>query len=224
MTEASKMNVLFVDDSPMDADLYTDYFDQDSIIQPTTALSAGDGFSILSQSDIDCVVSDGVRTNDGELLVTVVKETHPDVPVLLYSGQSPDQLPTEVVDGFVQKGARTESPPALEALGERIRTLARRKDQSTASTRTGSGQRWRSLGTFDWTTTDSAATVIEGLAEQTGSADLGPLYDHVDPGAVMRLMTHSVRKESTVDVQFDISGYTVRMSSNGVVKYREDTS
>jgi CheY-like chemotaxis protein len=222
MSDISGLDVLFVDDSAEDIELYADYFDSDPVIQPVTAMSAEEGLDILSRSDIDCVVSDGVHTDDGEPLVAVAKETYTDIPILLHSGRSADRLPTDVVDEFLRKVPRRGSSTALETLGDRIKSLAR-PNQSTGQTGTGSEQEWRLLGTFNWTTQDSAVTVIQALAEQTGSTDLGPLYDHVDPGALNRLMSHSATGETDVHVRFDISGYTVWMSSDGTARYTERT-
>lgn len=228
MTDKSKQNVLFVDDVPEDASLYADYFDQDSTIQPITALSADEGLTRLAQSEIDCVVSDSVHTEEGDPLVAVAKQRYPDIPVLLHSGRSADMLPTEIVDKFLQKGTRTDDSTALEILSDSIRELVAEEHQPTAPRQNDSDQRWHSLGTFDWSRQDSlVVTVLEALAAETGSdiEDLGPLYDSIDPDALTVLMTHAATKgtNSTAEVQFEMSGYTVRVRSDGTVEYSEDT-
>jgi len=225
MSENTEQKVLLVDDNQVDADLYADYFEHGPIIKPVTALSAEEGLSKLEQTDIDCVVSDSVQTNDGVPLVTVAKQNYPDLPVLLHSGRSADELPTEIVDDFLRKGTKTDSSTALETLRERVRELTTRPP--AAPGQNDSGKQWQSLGTFDWTDRDqSAVAIIEALAERSESdpLEIGPLYESIDPDALKVLMTHAATKETsnTIQVQFDLSGYTVRTRSDGTVQYRED--
>lgn len=243
--------MLFVDDAPDEADLYAEYFDRESDIVPVTALSADEALSRLGGSDVDCLVSDSVHTTDGEPLVAAAKRTHPDLPVLLYSGGSPEELPTDVVDGHLTKGVGSDTGTTLETLHERIRDLtpvpdreqhaeaARSADPAEGATadsatatrpvgreRPGPDADWRRLGRFDWTERASpAAAVVDALAERTAfdPRESPPLFATVDPDGIDGLMTHSTTAEPTPDVtvRFAVGEYAVRMSSDGAVDYRE---
>lgn len=251
MSVGQRRKVLFVDDAPDEADLYAEYFDRESDIVPVTALSADEALSRLDGSDVDCLVSDSVHTTDGEPLVAAAKRAHPDLPVLLYSGGSPAELPTDVVDGHLTKGERSDTSTALETLHERIRDLtpvpdreqhaaAARNAAPAAGTGSGPGSEWRPagradpdrdgawrpLGTFDWNERESpAATVVDALAERTAfdPVEWPPLFDTVDPDGVDSLMTHSTATGPTPEVRvtFVVGGHAVRMSSDGAVDYRE---
>lgn len=224
MPENPDRKVLFVDDTLTDAELYADCFEQDPTIEPVTALSAEEGMAKLEQAEIDCVVSDSVKMNDGEPLVTVVKQNYPDLPVLLHSGRSTDELPTEIVDDYLQKGTKTDSSTALEILRKRVRELTIRPP--TASDQNDSGRQWQSLGTFEWSDREQPAmAIIEALADRTDTdlLEIGPLYESIDPDALEILMTHVATKgtSNTIQVQFDLPKYTVRTRSDGTVQYKE---
>jgi len=231
MSAGPKRKVLFVDDAPDEAELYAEYFDRKSDVVPMTALSADEALARLGsesesesdydfasgpESDIDCLVSDSVHTADGEPLVAAAKRADPDLPVLLYSGGSPADLPTDVADGYLPKGARSGAGTTLEALHERIRDL------TPAPGRDGD---WQRLGTFDWTEWESpSVAAVNALADRTAFDPTGspPLFDTVDPDGVDSLVTHATAagRPDDVTVTFAVGDYAVRMSSGGAVDYR----
>lgn len=225
MAEPGTPKVLFVDDTPMEADLYEEYFIRDPTIVPITALSADEALSRLGNTDIDCLVSDSVHTSDGEPLVTVAKQAYPELPVVLYSSRSPEELPTETVDAALRKGSNSDSLTPLETLGETIRELTDHESRSTASVRTAPTRKWNVIDTFDWDEQSYLPmTIIEALADHTGQelTEMEPLFATIDPDALDSLLTHAATRgaDTSVVVEFQTSGYIFRIDSDGTVAYK----
>lgn len=218
MTVDAPRRVLFVDDEPEQVSLHTAYFDRVPDVDLVTAGSADGALSTLRASEVDCLVSDGVRTDDGEPLVEVVKRTRPDLPVLLYSGRPPSDLPTDVVDRYVPKASSSRSGTVTETLRDEIRDL-------TADARDAAPGEWSSLGAFDWAETGSVPiAILETLADRTDVDLLGgtPLGEQVDMDALDTLVRDAATTDgSTVTVRFRFRGYLVEAADDGTVAYRE---
>jgi CheY-like chemotaxis protein len=230
MTTGAKQKVLFVDDTREEARFYSEYFGRDSDITPMTALSGDEAMSVLERSEVDCVVSDSVRTSDGEPLVEAAKRTNPELPVLLYSGSEPAELPTEVVDGYLRKGAASDTATTLGALGEKIHELtAPEGSSSDPEDPEDAAREWTEVGTFDWAETPCVSiTVIEALADRTDLDPItcAPLNDTVDPDALDALVTSAAGDEDGTEmvVRFRFDEYVVRVSSDGTVEYESPTA
>lgn len=223
MPTGPKQRVLFVDDAPEEARFYSEYFGRDPDIVPMTALSGDEALSKLERSEVDCVVSDSVRTSDGEPLVEAAKQADPELPVLLYSGGEPTELPTEIVDGYLRKGAASDTATTLGALGEKIHELTSSEGEPSGL---DDDREWTEIGTFEWTESTSVSiTVIEALADRTDldPVTCAPLNDTIDPDALDSLVTSAAGGESGTElvVRFRFDDYVVRVSSDGVVEYSE---
>lgn len=96
--------VLFVDDDEDVRSTYRAYFEGEPAVSATTAASIEQARSTLGGADVDCLVSDGLRTDDGELFVEVVSRTHPDLPVILASASSRATWNDPDVDAVIRKG------------------------------------------------------------------------------------------------------------------------
>lgn len=224
MSAASSRRVLFVDDVPEEADFYAEYLNRRPEFDLTTALSAEEALETLRGSAVDCLVSDSVHTTDGEPLVAVAKRTYPDLPVVLYSGGAPAELPTEVVDEYLQKGRPSDTATSLGALGDAVRELTDRADRQRSPVEDSTATDWRHLGTFDWADADSPSLrVIEALAERTGFDPVAndPLYDTVDPDALDVLVAHSATRSGELVVHLEIAETLLRVSSSGSVEYAD---
>lgn len=221
MSAQSKTRVLFADDEPAETALYAKYFGSKSDIVPVTAVSAGEALTRLERSDIDCLVSDSVHTDDGESLVEAAKRKHPDLPVLLYSGGEPERLPTETADGYLRKGTKPETGSLLDTLRESVHRLV--TEASTPGEELSTD--WQHLGVFDWAHADCVSTtILAAFAERTGvdMTRATPLFETLDPDALDTLMKHSTADATSaeVSVQFPFEGYVVQLSSDGTVQYR----
>ncbi len=108
-----RIRVLHVDDDPAFADLAATYLErEDDRIRVETATDADDGLDRLAD-EFDCVVSDYDMpgTNGIEFLETV-RETHPDLPFILYTGKGSEEVASEAISAgvtdYLQKRSGTE--------------------------------------------------------------------------------------------------------------------
>ena len=213
--------MLFVDDEPLELELYTDFFEAEADITPVAAGSVAEGLEALASTSVDCLVSDGLLTEDGSSFVTVAKEAYPDLRTILYSGSEREALPVERVARYLRKGTR-EAGPALETLAAAIREVTTTSDNLATD---GAGEEWSVLGTYSWTPEmDVGSVVVQALAEQAGREvlEFPPLYDVVDSDALSRLVTGTVDQDAdeAVRVQFSYDDYHLRITSDDVVAYR----
>ncbi|MFB6301456.1 MAG: HalOD1 output domain-containing protein [Haloferacaceae archaeon] len=220
MDADSQRRVLFVDDTSEQIRTQSKHFEQEPDLSPVTTESAAEALSMLQASDIDCLVSDSITTSDGESLAAVVKRSYPDLPVLLYSGHPPADLPTDVVDAYVPKGDAMAGPTSFETLVNEIRELTDDEDRSP-------GPSWQRLGTFDWNETHRVSlTILEALADQTEFDPLvsPPLNEVVNPDALDRVMRHAAGKDgAAVQVDFRYNEYRIQVAADGTVRYRPET-
>ncbi|MFC6863162.1 HalOD1 output domain-containing protein [Halomicroarcula sp. GCM10025817] len=218
MQQGGPTTVLFVDDEPLELELYTDFFEAEADITPVAAGSAAAGLEALASTPVDCLVSDGILTEDGRSFVTVAAETYPDLRTILYSGSERAALPVERVARYLRKGADV----SLETLAATIREVTTTSDTLATD---GAGEEWRVLGTYSWTPeTDVGSVVVQALAEQAGREvlEFPPLYDVVDSDALSRLVTGTFDRDAdeAVQVQFSYDDYHLRITSDGVVACR----
>jgi CheY-like chemotaxis protein len=91
--------------------------------QVLSANEAREGIAVANQEEIDVVVLDySMPGMNGEEVARILKQGHPNVPIILCSGE--DEIPEavfEVVDAFVTKG------DAPEFLVQTIKSLKARK-------------------------------------------------------------------------------------------------
>ncbi|NHN46620.1 hypothetical protein G9464_03290 [Halostella sp. JP-L12] len=129
-TAGESGTVLFVDDDHATLSLYEDYFERVPSVSPMTAPSVESAQAALRSERVDCLVSDGLRTDDGELFVESASRRHADLPVILRSGDPPTDrdLP---VDAALRKGSSGDS---LATLAE---TISESVDADRASTEPG---------------------------------------------------------------------------------------
>lgn len=212
--------MLFVDDEPLELELYADFFDKERTVVPVLAASAEAALETLRSEPVDCLVSDGIRTGDGESLVTVVKERYPALDTILYSGTDRAALPVDTVERYLQKGDGSATLATLAATIREVTEAAERPLEAD-----GEGGEWQVLGNFSWTAdSDVGSTIVQALADQTDRdiLDLPPLYDVIDSDALTRLVhtaTHSAREPSVL-IQFTYADTRLRISTDGVVTYQ----
>ncbi len=114
--EASQtdINVLHVDDEPQLADLVATFLErEDDRIAVHTALTPKAGLEILNATDIDCIVSDYVMPErNGIDFLQAVREDHPDLPFILYTGKGSEDIASEAISngvtGYLQKERGSE--------------------------------------------------------------------------------------------------------------------
>jgi PAS domain S-box-containing protein len=101
--ERSDIRVLHVDDDAEFADLAKTFLQRESDrLQVTTVPDATAGLAALADGDVDCVVSDyDMPDQDGIEFLESVRETHPDVPFILYTGKGSEEIASEAISAGV---------------------------------------------------------------------------------------------------------------------------
>jgi len=108
------IGVLHVDDDDRYAELVSTFLERaDDRIDVVTATSATAGLEVLDEGGIDCVVSDHDMTGrDGIEFLEAVREDHPDLPFILFTGKGSEEIASLAisagVDDYLQKGRGTE--------------------------------------------------------------------------------------------------------------------
>ena len=98
------LTILSIDDDPQSLSLREDVLRAEGF-QVLNASSGPEGIALANEHTIDLVVLDySMPEMDGEQVAKILRQTHPDVPIVLYSGMT--EIPERVfalVNGFVMK-------------------------------------------------------------------------------------------------------------------------
>jgi CheY-like chemotaxis protein len=124
----SSINLLLVDDDPADLEMAELMLRQQvDRLQCTTATSAPGGVEELQRGSFDCVVSDyDMPGTDGIEFLQQVRDEHPDLPFILFTGQGSEAVAKQAllsdVTDYVEKGIGTQQ---YEVLLSRLRKAMR---------------------------------------------------------------------------------------------------
>jgi len=114
------IRVLHVDDAPEFVELTRHYLErEDERITVTTATSAAAALDLLS-GDIDCIVSDyEMPDTNGIELLEAVREEHPDLPFILFTGKGSEEVASDAISAgvtdYLRKRIGTEQYELLTA-------------------------------------------------------------------------------------------------------------
>jgi len=117
------VTVLHVDDDPDFGELtamFLERIDEDfEVLTEDTVVAA---LETLKEGDVDCVVSDYQMPNtDGLEFLEIVREQHPDLPFILFTGQGSEEIAGEAiaagVTDYMQKGSGSDT---YEVLSNRV--------------------------------------------------------------------------------------------------------
>jgi PAS domain S-box-containing protein len=109
-----KIHILHVDDDPSVADLTKTYLEREEdrfSVEITT--SATDGLEMLRDNPPDCIISDYEMPGmDGIDFLGRVRENHPNLPFILYTGKGSEEVASEAISAgvtdYLQKEGGTE--------------------------------------------------------------------------------------------------------------------
>ena len=120
---SDRIPVLLVDDDPDLRAVTASYLEReaDRIAVETAAEPAG-GLDVLAERDVECVVSDyEMPERDGLEFLDEVRERHPDLPFILFTGRGSEEVASEAISAgvtdYLQKRGGTER---YERLANRI--------------------------------------------------------------------------------------------------------
>ncbi|MFC6862398.1 response regulator [Halomicroarcula sp. GCM10025817] len=124
LREERTIRVLHVDDDPDLGEMvgmFLERIDEDlTVVTETSAVAA---LEHVREGDVDCVVSDYQMPNtDGLELLELVRDQHPDLPFILFTGKGSEEIASEAiaagVTDYMQKGTGTDT---YEVLANRVR-------------------------------------------------------------------------------------------------------
>lgn len=126
MCMATSIRVLCVDDEPDLADLVATYLmDHAEDIDALVATSGEEALAVLGEDSVDCIVCDYMMPDmDGLELLDRVREDHPDLPFILFTGRGSEDVASQAVragvSDYIPKSTGTEQ---YELLTNRVRNL-----------------------------------------------------------------------------------------------------
>lgn len=105
------IRVLHVDDEPDLAELAATYLErEDDRFDVETATNADDGLDRIADEEFDCVVSDyDMPGRTGIEFLEAVRETHPDLPFILYTGKGSEAVAGDAIAAGVTDYLQKES-------------------------------------------------------------------------------------------------------------------
>ena len=119
VAESREVSVLHVDDEAAFTDLVATFLErEDERLAVVTEQSAADGLAALDGGDIDCIVSDyQMPGTDGIEFLEAVREEHPDLPFILFTGKGSEEVASEAISAgvtdYLQKGGGTDQYTVL---------------------------------------------------------------------------------------------------------------
>jgi DNA-binding response OmpR family regulator len=238
-----RYRVLHVDDDPEFLQLTRSEFADDETFEFVTATGVDEGFETLRRDAVDCLVSDSIRTAEGEPFVAAARRRADEVPIVLFTGHELTTLADETLEadpsGYVRKG----TAGAFDELRDRLTELAvEHPIESRAFTRGGSRAHagagadaegetvssdgddadddgeWRVVAHHDWRTDDEfAVTVVRAARHLLDTTPDERLYDVIDPESLERLLA---RSGSGTRVRFEYGGHEFKATADGTIAVR----
>ncbi|QLG29957.1 PAS domain S-box protein (plasmid) [Halorarum halophilum] len=117
------IKVLHVDDDPDVTELAAEFLERgNDRFDMVTETNAGDGLDRLTEDEIDCIVSDYQMPGmDGREFLAAVREAHPDLPFILFTGQGSEEIASDALSlGATDYLQKALGPEQYELLANRI--------------------------------------------------------------------------------------------------------
>ncbi|MDZ7701228.1 MAG: PAS domain S-box protein [Halobacteriales archaeon] len=114
MVPPNRIEILHVDDDPDVVSMTAEYIERESDrIRVETATDVEEGLAHLETERVDCVVSDHDMSGmDGIEFLRRVREEHPELPFILYTGKGSEEVASDAISAgvsdYLQKGGGTD--------------------------------------------------------------------------------------------------------------------
>ncbi|WP_251342568.1 HalOD1 output domain-containing protein [Haloplanus halophilus] len=222
---SARPTVLHVDDDRTMLDLSSDWASDEGLTWLTASDPAA-ALTLLSDNDVDCLVSDSLRTPDGDSFVDRATDADPDLPVVLFTATDRDAVAPDtrrVASGYVRKGTTDQ----FSALLERVSALV--ADQPSGHSAADGGDDWELVGHHDWdgAGTDLATTIVTAVEEHTERdvSTAAPLYESIDAEILESLLRRPEGEPRTgIRVRFPFAGHELAVASDGRILLRSATA
>ncbi|MXR40180.1 PAS domain S-box protein [Halobaculum sp. WSA2] len=218
------IRVLHVDDEPEFTELVSTFLEREhDRIEVRGATDAEAGLDVLADDDIDCVVSDhDMPGRDGIEFLRAVREDHPDLPFLLFTGKGSEEIASEAISAgvtdYLQKGAGSDQYAllanrivnAVEATqSRRMLTERTRRLETLIGNLPGLVYRCRNEPTWPMETVDGEAEALTGYTAaelESDDVEWGTEIIHPDD---REAMWDAVQEELAADGAFEVT-YRIR--------------
>ncbi|WP_254840997.1 PAS domain-containing protein [Natronomonas marina] len=201
--------MLHVDDEPNFAEMAARFITgEDHRFSIDTATSPSEGLDRLDDGRFDCVVSDyDMPEQNGIDFLKTVRETHPDLPFILFTGKGSEEIASEAISAgvtdYLQKGTGTSQ---YTVLANRVTNVVEQFRSRRAITETQ--QKLTQLAehtddilfmfTGDW----SELLFINSAYEEIWGGSIDELYD--DPASFLEYI-HPADRDKAIEMMDRIS-------------------
>ncbi|WP_114576361.1 response regulator [Saliphagus sp. LR7] len=127
-TDPDSLRVLHVDDDASHRKLTRSFLEREGEgIVVETAPDAGAGSERLEEGGIDCIVSDyEMPGTDGLKFLECVREDHPEIPFVLFTGRGSEEIASEAISAGVTDYLQKGGPEQYRVLANRVTNAVER--------------------------------------------------------------------------------------------------
>jgi len=129
-----RIRVLHVDDEPDFLETTADFLEgDDDRFSVDRVTSADEGLNHLSEKEYDCVVSDyNMPGKDGIEFFEAVREEHPDIPFVLFTGKGSEKVASDAISaGVTEYLKKRPGTGQYELLANRVETAVEKRRAET---------------------------------------------------------------------------------------------
>ncbi|WP_240148931.1 response regulator [Halorubellus sp. JP-L1] len=131
----TKPRVVCVDDEPSFADLTATHLERTAAVSAEGYTDPRDALSAIEDADdVRCVVSDyDMPAMNGLAFLDAVRERHPDLPFVLFTGKGSEQVASEAISmGVTEYLQKSTAASQYEVLGNRVENAIERYEAECA--------------------------------------------------------------------------------------------
>jgi len=169
------IRVLHVDDDSAFAEMTAEFLErEDERFDVQTAGGAAEGLERVRAGGIDCIVSDyDMSRQNGIEFLEAVRENHPDVPFVLFTGKGSEEVASEAISAgvtdYLEKGGGPSQYTVLaNRVGNAVEQYRSRRELEASRERLSLFFEQSPLGVIEWNAEFKIARVNEAAVEILG--------------------------------------------------------